>query len=57
MNKAVQTFLLIVAVSLGVALRMSIFGWFFIIGIATILIFGISHLLIHNYGQTYLAKK
>jgi len=56
MNKAVQTFLLIVAVSLGVALRMSIFGWFFIIGIATILIFGISHLLIHNYGQTYLAK-
>lgn len=57
MNKTAQTILLILAVSLGIALRMTIFGWLFIIGIATIIIFGISHLLIHNYAQTYLSEK
>ena len=57
MNKLVQTILLILVVSLGIALRMTISGWLFIIGILTMIVFGLSHLLIHNYGQIFLSEK
>lgn len=57
MNKIIQTTLLILALSFGIALRMTIFGWLFFIGIGTILIFGISHLLIHSYTQQFLSKR
>jgi hypothetical protein len=57
MNKTIQTILLIFTVAFGIALRMSIFGWLFIIGIATILIFGICHLIIHNNARTSLTEQ
>lgn len=57
MNKTLQTVLLILTVAFGIALRMSIFGWLFIIGIATICIFGISHLIVHNRARTYLSER
>jgi len=57
MNKTVQTILLILTVSLGIAFRMTIFGWLFIIGIGTIIVFSVSHILIHNFAQTYLSEK
>lgn len=57
MNRIIQTVLLILALSIGIALRMTIFGWLFIIGVGTILVFGISHLLIHSYTQQFLSKK
>lgn len=57
MNKIIQTVLLILALSVGIALRITIFGWLFFIGVGTILIFGISHLLVHSYTQQFLSKK
>ncbi len=57
MNKTLQTVLLTLTVAFGIALRMSIFGWLLIIGIATIFIFGISHLILHNIARTYLSEQ
>ena len=57
MNKTLQTVLLTLTVAFGIALRMSIFGWLFIIGIVTIFIFGISHLIIHNTARSYLSEQ
>lgn len=57
MNKTLQTILLIFTVAFGIALRMTIFGWLFIIGIGTIVIFGISHLIIHNKARTFLSEQ
>ena len=57
MNKTLQTALLTFIVAFGIALRISIFGWLFIIGITTIIIFGISHLIIHNKARTYLSEQ
>lgn len=57
MNKIIQIVLLILALSIGIALRLTIFGWLFIIGVGTILIFGITHLLVHSYTQQFLTEK
>ncbi len=57
MNKTLQTILLILVVSLGIASRMSILGWLFVIGLGTTVLFGISHLLVHNFVQTSLAER
>lgn len=57
MHKSLQTILLILVVSLGIASRMSILGWLFVIGLGTTLLFGISHLLVHNFAQSGLAEK
>ena len=57
MNKILQTILLILVVSLGIASRMSILGWLFVIGLGTTILFGISHLLVHNFAQTSLAER
>ncbi|MFN7116240.1 MAG: leucine-rich repeat domain-containing protein [Saprospiraceae bacterium] len=55
MKKQIQTTLIILAISFGTAARLSIMGWLFFVGIGTIIIFGITHLVIHFYSMNYLS--
>lgn len=55
MKKQIQTTLIILVISFGTAARLSIMGWFFFIGIGTIMIFGITHFVIHFYSMNYLS--
>jgi hypothetical protein len=57
MNKTIQSIILTIVISIGIAARLSILGWLYFIGIGTSILFGTSHLIIHLKSMNYLALK
>jgi hypothetical protein len=53
MGKIPQIILLVLVISIGIAARLSILGWLFIIGISTSVLFGFFHFFIHFYSLNY----
>lgn len=48
MRKPVLTILLIIVLLIGSFSRLSIAGWFFIVGVLSVIIFGIIHVILHS---------
>jgi len=57
MPKYLQIPLLFIVLCLGFAARLSILGWLFIFGFASMAIFGGIHLFVHHYARNFLTTK
>jgi len=55
MKKSLQASLLAIVVSIGVGARLAISGWLYPIGLASALLFGISHFIVHFYAMNHFA--
>lgn len=56
MKKNLQSILIILTISFGVAARLSILGWLAIIGLVSIVILVTVHLIVHFYSMNYLSS-
>src|SRR5688572_25297059 len=55
MKKELQAILLTLAFSIGAASRLLILGWLYLIGVGSVLFFGLIHFAIHSYALNYLS--